>query len=349
MVKLNKTKQNYQFIIMAICSLTKYIEEKALKSISSSEIINFLEKRIFLRHGIPRIVISDNGTQFVSEETKNYLINRKITPKKTSIYNPKANGRIERANKTIKKMISHFVNKKHNNWHEILSYVVFAYNVSYHESTKFSPFNLVYGREPLIPTDISLSGGQIDNINDIDAKVLYEKLNYARQLALDNIKNAQVKQMQYFNKKRKQIEFSKGDLVLINTPKGNKTGKTKKFIAAWHGPYRVVMQLNDNSYEIETLNSKTNKIKSKIIHVEHMKPFIKPIFEFSDRKPKNFDIQNNNSSSESDDDFADDKIKDPDFDGGSDSDDTPTQIRKSNRIRRAPERFDFRSFDKLKF
>ena len=180
---------------MAICSLIKYIEAKELKSINSSEIINFLEKRIFLRHGIPRVVISDNGTQFVSEETRNYLINKKIIPKTTSIYNPKANGRIERANKTIKKMISHFVNKKHNNWHEILPYVVFAYNVSYHESTKFSPFNLVYGREPLIPTDISLSSSQVDNISDIDAKVLYEKLNYARQLALDNIKHAQVKKM----------------------------------------------------------------------------------------------------------------------------------------------------------
>ena len=79
----------------------------------------------------------------------------------------------------------------------------------------------MYEREPLIPTDISLSSSQVDNINDIDAKVLYKKLNYARQLASDNIKHAQLKQMQYFNKKRKQIEFSKGDLVLINTPKGS--------------------------------------------------------------------------------------------------------------------------------
>ena len=109
------------------------------------------------------------------------------------------------------------------------------------------------------------------------------------------------------------------------------------------------MKLNDNSYEIETLNSRNDKLTSKIIHVEHMKPFIKPIFEFSDKKSKNFNMQNDNSSSESDDDFPDDKIKDPDFDGGSDSGDIHIQVRKSNRIRRAPERFDFRNFDKLKF
>ena len=60
-----------------------------------------LYKCIFLRHGMLRVVISDNGTQFVSKETKNYLINKKITFKIISIYNPKAYGPIERVNKII--------------------------------------------------------------------------------------------------------------------------------------------------------------------------------------------------------------------------------------------------------
>jgi len=68
--------------------------------------------------------------------------------KKTRItaYHPQSNGLVERQNRTLQEILSTFVVGHQNGWDEMLDQAVFAYNTSVHESTKVSPYEMVFER-----------------------------------------------------------------------------------------------------------------------------------------------------------------------------------------------------------
>ena len=74
----------------------------------------------------------------------------------TTPYHPQANGLTGRWNHTCAAIISMYVDSKHENWDEVLPRITFAYNSAKQESTKHSPFELIYARNPLLPIDVTL-------------------------------------------------------------------------------------------------------------------------------------------------------------------------------------------------
>ena len=66
----------------------------------------------------------------------------------TTAYHPQTDGLVERFNRTLTDMLAKTVEKIGRNWDERLPYVLFAYRASQQESTRESPFFLLYGRDP---------------------------------------------------------------------------------------------------------------------------------------------------------------------------------------------------------
>ena len=73
----------------------------------------------------------------------------------TSAYHPQSNGLDERFNQTLQKQLLKFVGERQDTWDEYLDDVLFAYRVSVQDSTKYSPFFLVYGRNARLPIEYS--------------------------------------------------------------------------------------------------------------------------------------------------------------------------------------------------
>ena len=63
-------------------------------------------------------------------------------------WHPQGNGQTEAFNKPLATMLACYTNENHRDWEKYLPFIAFAYNTSVNETTKFSPFYLVYGREP---------------------------------------------------------------------------------------------------------------------------------------------------------------------------------------------------------
>ncbi|XP_069504413.1 exosome complex component RRP42 isoform X1 [Ambystoma mexicanum] len=95
-------RDSYLLVVMDL--LSKWPEVCVLKDISSSSIIRFLEQ-LFWREGFPRKCLSDNGTQLVSREFKEFLENHGIEQVNTSLYHPQSNGCVERFNRTLMEAI----------------------------------------------------------------------------------------------------------------------------------------------------------------------------------------------------------------------------------------------------
>ena len=74
----------------------------------------------------------------------------------TSAYHPQSNGLDERFNQTLHRQLLKFVSDEPTNWDLFLDSILFSYRVSHQDSTKHSPFFLVYGRQPRLPVELNL-------------------------------------------------------------------------------------------------------------------------------------------------------------------------------------------------
>ena len=128
-------------------------EAFAVPNIDARTIVNLVEK-ILARHGAPRTLLSDRGTNFISALVRSVcdLINTKKV--NTTAYHRQTDGIVERFNHT--QSISMYISSDQKDWDNHLAAILFAYRVSPHYTTGESPFFLLYGREPRLPVDVSL-------------------------------------------------------------------------------------------------------------------------------------------------------------------------------------------------
>jgi transposase InsO family protein len=100
----------------------------------------------------------------------------------TSPYHPASDGLVERFHGTLKDNLSMYLNERLSDWEVYLPAVCFAYNSTVAlDSTGFSPFYLMYGREPLSPLDSVLPEYKLQ---PLDVNEHLEKLRTARSAAM---------------------------------------------------------------------------------------------------------------------------------------------------------------------
>ena len=75
----------------------------------------------------------------------------------TSAYHPQSNGQDERFNQTLQRQLLKFVSEEQNDWDLYLDSITFSYRVSRQDSTKASPFYLVYGRQARLPIELNMN------------------------------------------------------------------------------------------------------------------------------------------------------------------------------------------------
>ena len=105
--------------------------------------------------GIPEAILTDQGTDFTSQVVESMWELLDVHKLRTTAYHPQADGITERFNRTIKDMLTQFVEQeKQNDWDLKLEKLSFAYNTAVHAKTKCTPFELMFGRIPKLPIDL---------------------------------------------------------------------------------------------------------------------------------------------------------------------------------------------------
>jgi transposase InsO family protein len=147
------SERGHRYILTLVEYATRYPKAITLKDIQTETVAEALVD-IFTRVGVPKEVLSDQGSQFVSAVMKE--VSRLLSIKQLVItpYHPMCNGLVERFNGTVKPMLKRVCHEKPTNWDRYLSSVLFAYREVRQESLGYSPFELLYGR--YIPTHIRI-------------------------------------------------------------------------------------------------------------------------------------------------------------------------------------------------
>jgi transposase InsO family protein len=102
--------------------------------------------------GCPTHLVSDQGKHFINSSIELLVQEFMITHHKSTTYYPQGNAHVESTNKMIKKILTKLVNVNRNDWDVILPIALWAYRIAYKVSTQHTPYKVVYGSMPLLPT-----------------------------------------------------------------------------------------------------------------------------------------------------------------------------------------------------
>jgi hypothetical protein len=167
------------------------------------------------RYGAPAQVVTDCGTEWDSYFTA-MLRECGIDHRTTQPDHPSSNGQVERLVRTMKRALTRVLSQTPGRdrrlWDELLPQVVMAYNFSVQDSTRLSPYYILFGRPPVYPAEVSAMLQSSDFpetlLSGDDALValrLIERAELIRQftpMALGNLLTAQHRQMLFYARRR---------------------------------------------------------------------------------------------------------------------------------------------------
>lgn len=274
---LPNSSSGNRWTIVAIDHLTRYVETAALPSATAENVANFFLNQIVLRHGAPKELLSDRGTVFLSKIVEEVLRACSVIHRTTSPYHPQTNGMTERFNRTLADMLAMYISPDHRNWDKVLPFITFAYNTAVQNTTQFSPFFLLYGREVSSILD-SLLPYSPEQSECIPLTEIREHAEQCRQIARTRTADLQGQQKRRHDAASNPLSFTPGDLVLLWTPQ-RRPGLCEKLLSNYQGPYRVLRQTSEVNYEIEPLSPPTDRRRRgrEIAHVNRLKLYSPPI------------------------------------------------------------------------
>lgn len=233
---------------------TRWVELFALEVATAENCGKILLNEIFLRYGIPRRLISDNGPQFVSAVMQQITCCLNIKQGYTPVYHPEANP-VERRNRDLKTQLAILVEENHRNWPEQLPSIRFAMNSAVCASTEHSPAFLTFGRELRTADDATHDLREIVQSENFVPEITPKLLQIAD--TLKRVKEAQEgkeeTRKQYVDQYRRSSPvYAPGDLVLTTLHPISKAaqGVSAKFMPRRDGPYIIVQQHGPTSYQI---------------------------------------------------------------------------------------------------
>ena len=262
---LNKSGRGHKFILVLCDYATKYPEAVPLKTIDSETVANAMIE-IFSRVGIPKEILTDQGSNFMSSLMCQLCTLLDIKKLNTTPYHPQANGLVENFNGTLKKMLKCYAQEEPTDWDRHIPYVLFAYRESPHETTGYSPFELLYGRQVRGPLQLMKENWEDDQTIEEESLVSYiiktrDRLEKLHELASFKEMEAKRKQKKYFDGKSKVRDLEPCQRVLVLLPTSN-----SNLLAEWKGPYKVIEKVSPVDYKVQ-INRKT----SKVYHINILK------------------------------------------------------------------------------
>lgn len=254
-------------VIVVTDVLTRYVITGALPNGTAKEVARFLVDRVICVYGGFKFLLSDNGTCYRSKLLKELARILSFKQKFTAPYSPQCNGLTERFNSTLPQMLRPFLEgTTYSNWDVHIPAVTFAYNTSIQASTRMKPYRLMFGREPILPMDITLRLPS----PSLAAESMAEALDFTMTKVQENLNKAQAKQKEYFDAGRRVQACKPGDLVIYDVPT-IKPGVAKKLLPKGKGPYEIVKRINDLVYVIKPEGEED--LKHMVVSARRLRPF----------------------------------------------------------------------------
>ena len=233
---LPKTNDGNLYIMVVGDYFSKWTEAYPLKDHTAQTVADVLVEQFVARFGVMRSLHSDQGREFESDLIAELCKLLRIHKSRVVPYNPKSDGLVERANRTVVQMVTTLVSEARNDWDDHLPFVMMAYRASVHESTKFTPNRLMLNHETNLPIDLMVgSPPETPTCPVFYVEWVKDASEHAFEFVQRNLKVSAERQKRLYDRKSGLLKFKIGDSVWRYSPPNAKL----KFGKPWEGPYLV--------------------------------------------------------------------------------------------------------------
>ena len=260
-----------KYILVVGDYFSKWTEAYAIPNQEATTVARVLVEEFVARFGIPRQIHSDQGRNFESKVFQEMCQTLGMDKTRTTPLHPQSDGMIERFNRTIEGMLSKFVAENQRDWDSHLPILMMAYRSAVHETTSFTPCELMFGRQIDLPIDLEFGRPDQESANADKTEYVHRlqaRLDRIHAFARENLKSGSERQKRNYDHKAQQRGFKPGDPVWLHNP-SRKKGRTPKFQRPWEGPYLVTSRLDDLIYRIQ----RGPRSRPKVVHVDRLKQY----------------------------------------------------------------------------
>jgi len=262
-----RSKNGYSYLLTVICSFSKYLVAVPLRDKSALNVARAIIRHAYLVYSAAELIVHDQGREFCNEINENICRIMGIQDSKCSPYRPQANGQIERVHRTLNDIVAKTVDRNQRNWDEVMPYTVFAYNTAVHRSTTFSPFYLMFAREPVVNIDFLLQNSSpelSDNLDEFSQQVS-DRMREAFATVRKSLRCSFDRAKKRYDHRVKTTTFCEGQFVWYYCPR-RKLGLNRKWQLLTDGPFRVMHTLN----QVNLVIQRSPKSRPFITHIDRV-------------------------------------------------------------------------------
>ncbi|KAF8768490.1 Retrovirus-related Pol polyprotein like [Argiope bruennichi] len=267
------SEKNNRYLLTAMCMSSKYPDAIPIEDLTSITVINAM-LNVFSRMGFPREIQCDWGTSFTSYLTTEFFDKFGIKVTHSSVRHPQTNP-VERFHKTIKRLLKVLCLESGKDWEKNLPATLLALRTVTHESTGFSPAELVHGKNLRTPEVLLYEHWVAPKENETAvAKYMYDLINRMRRcqdIAVTRMLETRDKRKLWYDKNAVHRQYKSGDQVLVLA-----ASMPNKLSVQWIGPGEIQSQLSETNYIVKMTGKEA---KPQIFHVNLLKPYHKRLAE----------------------------------------------------------------------
>ncbi|XP_028078287.1 uncharacterized protein K02A2.6-like [Camellia sinensis] len=241
-----------------------------MRKVDGVGVANFIRENIICRFGMPKVMLSNNGTSFVDRHAGRLLDAYQIKHHKSSPYYPQGNGQVEVTNKTLIRILSQMMDEAGGTWSEQLPVALWAYRMSKRKPTQATPFSLVNGSKAVLPVELAVPLARMamsahlvpeNRKNDIEAtEERRDRASRAMKKYHQSIAHA-------YNQSVQHKKFKEGDLVWKIVDAIMRGQPIPMFSPRWESPYKVAEASSSGYYKLTRVDDgfRTGLINAKYI------------------------------------------------------------------------------------
>ena len=238
---LETSKGGFSNILVITDHFTKFAMAIPTRNQTAKTTAETFYNNFIIHYGIPYRLHSDQGANFESTLIKELCQLCNMKKSHTSVYHPQGNAGPERFNRTLIDMLGTLTNEQKKDWKQHISSLVFAYNNTPHESTRLSPYELMFGRKPRLAIDAMFEDVKQAEDKQTTEEYIVElrnRMQRTQEIVEKHIENAKKKQKKYYDQKVKGAKLDIGDQVLV------------KILARGEGKHKIADKYEEELYTV---------------------------------------------------------------------------------------------------